>query len=395
MTSNNESPSSRRKLLMDTNDRGTTTKSVAPRRGGTNGVLRFVFLIFVVTLCVSLLTTNHWMEIITTDVLFAQQQSTIDCNATAMSNPSPMGTKYIPVQCDALQPIDDPNSGRLYARTTNTTPSFWVSLHNEAFDRTRWAIMTYGFYYEKKVAEAFQIILREPSKGRVLDVGGNIGYFTLLSAAMGAPVIDTFEPNVKNRQRMCEALSMNRWFLNEFEAISSARSMPRVNLYPYGVGAEAGELTFSEHPNNPGQGSFEAQAGANHTMIRVIRLDEFAKERGWISNREDIAILKVDVEGFEPSVFAGATELLKSGIVRNILMEISVRSDREIQQNQRMLRQIIEAGYRLHKTGGWMGPSDDARDMWTNETKIDDRVKKIIDVASEVKVKQLNLWWKV
>ena len=198
---------------------------------------------------------------------------------------------------------------------------------------------------------------------------------------------------------MCESLSLNRWFLNEFEATSSstAGTTPRVNLYPYGVGAEAGNLTFSEHPKNPGQGTFEAQAkkssAAQHT-IRVIRLDDLAQERGWIANREDIAILKVDVEGFEYSVFAGATELLKSGIVRNILMEISVRTARETQQNQPMLRQIIEAGYRLHKTGGWMGPGDDARDMWTDEMPIDDRVKKINDLAAETRANQLNLWWK-
>ena len=183
---------------MDTSDQGSPTtmsKIGSPRRGGTGGVLRLVVWCCVLVLCASLLKSSsssidHWMAITTTDFTFAQQQSTIDCNnATAIMSdpPPPMGTNFIPVQCDSLQPpIGDPNGGRSYARTTDTNPSFWVSLHNETFDRTRWAIMIYGYYYEQKEAEAFHIILQERS-GRVLDVGGNIGYFTLKSASMGAP----------------------------------------------------------------------------------------------------------------------------------------------------------------------------------------------------------------
>ena len=44
-----------------------------------------------------------------------------------------------------------------------------------------------------------------------LDVGGNIGWFTLLAKAHGASKVYTFEPNPVNVVRVCESLKLNGW----------------------------------------------------------------------------------------------------------------------------------------------------------------------------------------
>jgi hypothetical protein len=67
----------------------------------------------------------------------------------------------------------DPNMGKIYARHVIENPSFYVALHNKTFDSTRWAVMQYGYYYERLLTDAFQEVLREfPPGSRVLDVGG-------------------------------------------------------------------------------------------------------------------------------------------------------------------------------------------------------------------------------
>jgi predicted methyltransferase len=92
---------------------------------------------------------------------------------------------------------------------------------------------------------------KSPPKARVLDIGGNVGYYSLLSAASGAFVVDGFEPNLKNLLRFCESSVLNRW-TNEFEMSSS---QPHLNIYAYGVSDHAGELPFYVR-RNPGEGSF-------------------------------------------------------------------------------------------------------------------------------------------
>ena len=90
--------------------------------------------------------------------------------------------KYSPFSCPKLlddlrnnpqTQQQDPNEGILYGRRTVNEPLFYVFLHNQAYDRARWDIMKYGFYYELALTQAFKDVLKvSPPGSRVLDVGG-------------------------------------------------------------------------------------------------------------------------------------------------------------------------------------------------------------------------------
>ena len=311
--------------------------------------------------------------------------------------------------------FEDPNKGVLHGKQVELDPKFWISLHHQQFDPTRWGIMEHGFYYEQALSGAFKQVLREPRKSgnkeplRVLDVGGNVGFFTLLSASLGPSVVaDVWEPNVKNRLRMCESLALNHWD-SEYDnrtttAMEDAHS--QVNLYPNGVGRKEGTFYFTEH-TNPGQGTVSEQALLaidpaavekgfvdESKALEVITLDNFARERGWLDESEsqprpDIAILKVDVEGFEYSVIEGATELLKAKIVRNIFMEVSARSPEEIELNKPPILILESIGYKVHKVGGWYGPNVDFEPIPEGV----DLADHIMKVTQKETAKQLNLWW--
>jgi FkbM family methyltransferase len=335
--------------------------------------------------------------------------------------------------------IQDPNEGYLYGRQTETEPSFWISLHNRDFDKTRWDMYESGHYYEKALTRAFQQVLKEEqhkassnsspdsSKNilRVLDVGGNIGYFTLWSAVNGPGVIvDTFEPNPKNRLRLCESLHLNQWHSEYDDTMNHGdpSQVSMVNLYEYGVGKEEGMFHFIEHPN-PGQGKFgkrqqpKAQrrgdsvgvgdgggpATATKKQRRVqqqeeegeglqmITLDNFAQERGWFQSRPNIAIFKVDVEGFEHKVIAGTQKLLQAKIIQNVFMEVSARTTREETVAVPALKLLQEAGYKLKKIGGFRGPNKDV--PFPQDDDIENVANNIIQRTLEEPPKQLNLWW--
>jgi FkbM family methyltransferase len=256
-------------------------------------------------------TTSSLLYLRTSDKDVADNSvdNSIDDHATTNSS------KYQPIDCQSFlmeakktgTEINkmDPNKGVIYGKQVDinpkvVSPKFWVSLHAKEFDPTRWGIMDYGFYYERSLSDAFiEVLADSPPGSRVIDVGGNIGFFTLLSAANGPVVVDTFEPNQKNRLRLCESLALNHW---KSEHDKDCKKDPQhdsmVNVYPLGVGRKEAVLSFIEH-GNPGQGYFmEHQPTLKFSKgLPVVTLDNFAKEKDWFTTRPDIALLKIDIEG--------------------------------------------------------------------------------------------------
>lgn len=97
-----------------------------------------------------------------------------------------------------------------YTFQTVYDPTFWVALHRPAADPVRASMLHYKKYYEQFITAEFQDILKNAPLGRVIDVGMNIGWFTLLSRSLGHEVL-LFEPNLMNILRTCESIALNNW----------------------------------------------------------------------------------------------------------------------------------------------------------------------------------------
>lgn len=234
----------------------------------------------------------------------------------------------------------DPNEGKIYARETITTPHFRISLHEQTYDPVRWRIMEEGKYYEDEVHQRFVDILEHTEPSFVLDVGANIGYYTLLSASLGHNVI-AFEPNPANVLRLCDSLR-----LNDF-----SNGTPEIHIFQNAVSNVHGEEMMLHSPKNPGQAFLKPMEGQDEetndhkAKTTVISLDKLAEEQGWFDNADfHIKLLKVDVEGKEPQVFLGAPKLLKSGLVEHILTEGRRFGRTNIQDSFVVL---FEAGYTI------------------------------------------------
>lgn len=190
----------------------------------------------------------------------------------------------------------DPNEDRVYLRKLSSKPSFFVSVHNQSYDAVRWnSIFEEGRYYEDQVHQRFLEILSDQPKSLVIDVGANIGYYTLLSASLGHDVL-AFEINPANILRICESLTMNGW-----------RS-PQVSTFQNGVSDTHGSPLQVLVPKNPGQafmnqiddirGLHRIQntntTSSHHAFTTTVTLDQFARDHGWFSQAPfSISILKV------------------------------------------------------------------------------------------------------
>jgi FkbM family methyltransferase len=312
---------------------------------------------------------------------------------------STLSSKWTPVDCIHLMEqsqkseIPDPNHGELLARWTSTNPPFFISVHAFHYDKLRKVIYVTGQYYEQDLSHVFHQILKDaPPNSRVIDVGGNIGWFSLLSASHGHHV-DVFEPNMANVLRLCESSSMNRWTTVEHETdlVSRSVKLGSIHIRPFGVGSNNTNMTFFIG-RNPGKATLVRSMlpkwrNPDASEISIITLDSMANDLKWFELKTPIVILKVDVEGFEPRVFAGAKSLLHSGLIENILMELSGQKDNS--ENADMLQLILDAGYVPHQVGlfgditrGSIPPLDN------------NFVSAFLAKFANHSKMQSNLWWK-
>jgi len=232
--------------------------------------------------------------------------------------------------------LTDPNNGTIYSRELVYDPKFLISVHTKKYDPTRWnTLYMVGKYYEYSVFQRFLYILTAKKNGAgdlsqqqhlVLDVGANIGYYTLVSLALGAHVI-SFEVNPANLLRLCESLDLNR---NTTTIIENNNA-----IFLNGVWSEHGVVKQVAIPENPGQAVLIPFFDKKRKLLNTttVTLDKFAEERGWFEGGSDgnssnsnssvyITLLKIDIEGKEPWTIIGATRLLGRGMIQNILVEM-------------------------------------------------------------------------
>jgi FkbM family methyltransferase len=154
-------------------------------------------------------------------------------------------------------------------------------------------------FYHYEEAEKAEILRYLPADGVFLDIGANIGLFSLFFARFFPQAkVFAFEPHPVLSaclKRTCERNS-----LRNLRCESAA------------LGASAGRFTLHLHARNSGGHSLlpsqitDEERGAS-VEVEVGTLDGFARREGL----ERLDVIKIDVQGAEWDVFAGAAESLE------------------------------------------------------------------------------------
>lgn len=328
------------------------------------------------------------------------------------SKSSSSSSEWITAECQAIFDqlrdgmLEDPNytdermiTTALHSRFTVTKPAFHISLHKAEYDLARWSIMGYGKYYETGLTDNFQKVFLENPGGILIDVGMNIGWFSLWGLAIGAEVY-AFEPNPLNRLRFCESAKLNQF------------SPDKIHLYGDAVSDKRGDLVLAHKKLEPGSAKLmepDQVAGLTHLIthkVKLSRLDDIATEHGWLieNNSVSIALLKVDVEGHDAQVLFGAKELLRSGRVENLFMEYSCSSSMSeaVDEMKEVGIQLVESGYTIHEIGNYRGVArKDAYEAVMGEGakengNLPNRLYSFCRHEDETRKgpAQLNVWWK-
>lgn len=152
--------------------------------------------------------------------------------------------------------------------------------------------------FERPLPEMFHACVAHRD-GMVIDVGANTGFYALLAtcASRTARVL-AFEPY----RAVFEVLERN---------IAANRASGRIDAIPLALSSRTGEATLyiptQEHGLMETSSSLEQGFKAVHSeaqAIRTVTLDDFLD--GHPRGREPVTLIKVDVEGHEAEVLAGA-----------------------------------------------------------------------------------------
>lgn len=164
--------------------------------------------------------------------------------------------------------------------------------------------------------------------GTFLDIGANIGYYSLMAARLGADKILAIEPN---------PIVLNRFKVN----IKFNKYEKKIKVLKVGVGEKKDILEL--HLSHKDMGSstiLDKTLNNNKIKINVIPLADLLKKEG--INKVDV--LKIDIEGFEDkALFPYFKKLEKKFYPKLILIEDS--SQKEWKKN--ILEWLLANGYRI------------------------------------------------
>jgi FkbM family methyltransferase len=165
--------------------------------------------------------------------------------------------------------------------------------------RVNWALhKTYVFgTHEPAVVEGLEELV-QPG-WTAIDVGANIGYFTLLMANRVGPrgKVIAFEPLAENFRILQENIKLNSHPNVVAENCALMSSSERVELRS----ATPGAITWVASVRVKQDSAVESES------VEAISLDEYVQKKGIAK----VDFLKIDVEGAEESVLDGAINVLE------------------------------------------------------------------------------------
>jgi len=161
-------------------------------------------------------------------------------------------------------------------------------------------------YWEPRTTETMIDLMRY---GMVaIDVGANLGYFTLLLSALCGPQgrVLSFEPNPRTARRLQASIMLSPF-------------RDRIDLYPDVLGETDGRevnlLLSHEHPGGTHVTAL-APDGPDFISARTRRLDG-------VPGALDATLVKIDAEGMEEAIWRGMTAMIAGDRLRYVILEFS------------------------------------------------------------------------
>jgi FkbM family methyltransferase len=158
-----------------------------------------------------------------------------------------------------------------------------------------------------------------------IDVGANVGSYSILAcAAIGARGY-AFEPVPQTHSRLVDNLRLNH--------IEERVKHPNI-----GIGDEAGSLIFTADGDTVNHALAAGESSQNTVNVEMATLDSILAD-------ESPSLIKIDVEGFETPALKGAEMTLSKDSLHSVIMELNGSGDRYGFDEMLIMEMMFDHGF--------------------------------------------------
>lgn len=194
------------------------------------------------------------------------------------------------------------------------------------------AFLLFRGRWEETETKLFRSIVRPGMT--VVDIGANVGYYTLLAAKLAGPAgrVYAFEPGPENFRLLRRNVAENGY--------------RNVTLVPQAVSSRSGTASLTlDRSSSGGHSLSQFRGAADSVTVETTSLDDFFAAR----EAPAIDVIKMDAEGAEYGILAGMQRVLERNPGLTLLTEFFPRAIRGFGSSpEEYVRRLAELGFRIH-----------------------------------------------
>jgi FkbM family methyltransferase len=186
----------------------------------------------------------------------------------------------------------------------------------------------YNMYFGMAEFEEMGLVLHALRPDDVfVDVGANIGSYTVIAAGAAGAHSVSFEPAPSTFAKLLDNIH-----LNDIGLRVSARNMA--------VGSKSGSINFTTTLDCMNHVSPDSEEMDKSTMVPLVTLDDALAG-------SPVTVLKIDVEGFETEVIKGAAAAIRCDSLLVVIMEFNGSGSRYGFDEGELHQYMLDADFRL------------------------------------------------
>jgi len=195
---------------------------------------------------------------------------------------------------------------------------------------------TGNIYFGLHEYESMSFVLHTLRKNHsFIDVGANVGSYTVLAAGVVGCSCVSIEPVPLNYQHLRDNVR-----LNNLES--------RTNLHNAAAGSKSGVLHLKAEGTPYDRVLDDAEEEEKRIKVSVLTLDSIVPEK------KSVLVVKVDVEGWETEVLNGAEKILQRKNPTALIVELDGAGRKYGFDDSKKHLDLIDAGF----TPVWYAPQD-------------------------------------
>lgn len=237
----------------------------------------------------------------------------------------------------------------------------WVCIHDPKYDKHISGQLKENGLWEPTNVRSFLRLLNEQNDTNVIDIGANIGLYSLLAAKLNRHVL-AVEPLHENLNRLHKAAyleGVQSKITALVNALTNERGQVKLSIMDYNLGGTyvlRADLIDPEQKFSPTSSSVIVNGILMNDLVEVIKVKmSKAKPKRFV--------IKMDIEGYEPYVFEKAQQLFDTYEIVALFMEFgkSIQKLNIIKNDtsdyyfkiQRMLKFLQARNYEPYEMNGY------------------------------------------